>query len=401
MKTIILYILFLFIGLGIHAQTTILEEDFESGIFPPSGWVTYRGIDDNGPQNDWMETTDDQNNTYAFSRFSNFLIGVTEDWLVTPLIDLSSISNSELRFSSKETYGFAYESQYDIRVSTNSQMTHSDFSTIATYNDFNETAFEEFIIDLSAYDGQQIYIAFVHTDEYQDDWHLDDIIISGDSGCNIMATTTTGLTGNQYYGQTFTSECSGFIEYVQINVYPGESGTVTGSTLKINEGNYIDFPDYTQDFSDVLINEGEHLRIYLTSAFPVVAGNQYAFETYVANLGVEVDLTNNYPDGHLLMGHASATTSDLGFEVSITQNTLSFENIDDKLELSVYPNPTSSYISLSNLNSEKKYTIYDVTGKEIDSGLINQYSNIFVHHLEMGIYFLKLENYKTLKFIKK
>lgn len=401
MKTITTYILFLILSLGLQAQNTILEEDFGGDIFPPEGWIRYRGIDDIGPNNDWIKLTDNQNNSFAFSRFSDFLIGIAEDWLVTPSIDLSSFSNSELRFTSKETYGFPYQSQYDIRVSTSSQSTHSDFITIATFGDFDPDNFETFIVDLSAYDGMTIYIAFVHADEYQDDWLLDDISVLGDSGCNTMSTTTTGLTGNQFYGQTFTATCTGYIEYVQINVFQGESGTVTGSTLEISEGNNIGIPNYTQDFSDIVINEGEHIRIYLTTAFPVVAGNQYAFETYVSNLGVEVDLTNNYPDGNLLIGGGSATSLDLGFEVNIVENTLSLENTETSQPYQLYPNPASDYVSIANINSVKTYIIYDVTGKEVDAGKVSLDSTIAVSHFQKGMYFLILEGQTYLNFIKK
>ncbi|WP_282043130.1 BspA family leucine-rich repeat surface protein [Winogradskyella flava] len=170
-----LTILLILIASSINAQ--ILTEDFESGTFPPAGWAVFRGVNDIGPNNDWESTTDVfTGNNAAFSRYSDSGIGIAEDWLVTPLIDLTNINNATLSFLEKERFGSNWLSQYDIRVSTNSQTNHEDFVTVATYNDLNNI-YEERIIDLGQYDGQQIYIAFVHTDEYQDDWFLDDITI--------------------------------------------------------------------------------------------------------------------------------------------------------------------------------------------------------------------------------
>lgn len=224
--------------------------------------------------------------------------------------------------------------------------------------------------------------------------------ISGNSGCVDASIVSQGLSGNQFYGQTFQAQCSGFLEYVQINLYPNQSGIVTANTLKINEGNVIGFGYYSQDFDDVVINNGDHLRIYLNNDYPIIEGNQYVFETYVANLNVSVDLTDTHPNGHMLVGHASLFNSDLGFEVGIKENSGLNVTTKNNSNILIFPNPTTDYIGFKNLHTGKNYVIYNVLGKEVASGQLTSDPRIPVYHFEKGMYFLKFENHETLKFIK-
>jgi len=184
-----LTILLILIASSINAQ--ILTEDFESGTFPPADWVTFRGVNDIGPNNDWEITTDAHTgSSAAFSRYSDPGIGIAEDWLVTPLLDLTNIDNATLTFFEKETEGSVWESQYEVRVSTNSQTDHNDFVTVVTYNNLG-LDYQEHIVELGHYDGQQIYIAFVHTDEYQDNWLIDDVSVTGYATFTTTWQTTT------------------------------------------------------------------------------------------------------------------------------------------------------------------------------------------------------------------
>ncbi|SHH36569.1 T9SS-dependent choice-of-anchor J family protein [Winogradskyella jejuensis] len=321
MKTIILGILLLLVVTGLQSQTTIIEEGFESGIFPPTGWATFRGVDDVGPANDWTTSTDAYTgNLAAFSRYANSNIGVAEDWLVTPLIDLTNASNTVLSFFSKENFNTEYASRYDVRISTISQTTHADFSTIATYSDFT-LDYEQIIINLSAYDGQQIYIAFVHIDEYQDDWLLDDISILSDSECQIGYSKPTYLSAGRLLGQSFTAECTGSLEYVQFNT--PETGTVSSNTLNIFEGNGTSGNlIYTEVFPDINVTTiNDDIRVYLVDELNVVEGHQYTFQFYVDNLLTEYSgssTINPYPGGSSINSNGFPSPNlDRGFEVSI------------------------------------------------------------------------------------
>lgn len=70
-------------------------------------------------------------------------------------------------------------------------------------------------------------------------------------------------------------------------------------------------------------------------------------------------------------------------------------------DLSVYPNPAAEFIKVSGLSKTQKYSIYTVAGNQSIEGHISEKENIDIHHLVSGMYFLKLENGKSVQFIKK
>ncbi|MEO0368567.1 MAG: BspA family leucine-rich repeat surface protein [Pseudomonadota bacterium] len=74
---------------------------------------------------------------------------------------------------------------------------------------------------------------------------------------------------------------------------------------------------------------------------------------------------------------------------------------DESLKrMSLYPNPATEYISVSNPNVEENFVIYNTLGQKVDSGQLLPESQISVNHLEKGVYFLKLDNLQTLRFVK-
>lgn len=74
--------------------------------------------------------------------------------------------------------------------------------------------------------------------------------------------------------------------------------------------------------------------------------------------------------------------------------------INLKVKIKTYPNPSTSYISLSGLMETKNYIIYDITGKELSRGNVSYNSKIDVRFLNNGMYLLKLDDFEIVKFIK-
>lgn len=186
-KITLLFILLIAFNWQSNAQ---LIEGFEGGVVPPAGWASFRGANDLGTANDWiLETAEPYSGSNAaYNEFEDVTGGLAEDWLVTSQVDLTSVTNSELRFFTKQQYAIDYGSQYEIRVSTNSQTTHGDFSTLQTWTEATLNAtynvYEEKAVNLSAYDGMMIYIAFVHTNDDGDSWYVDDVSVASASSCD-------------------------------------------------------------------------------------------------------------------------------------------------------------------------------------------------------------------------
>lgn len=152
-------------------------EYFDNRTFPPTDWITFRGENGEGTQYDWdISMNDGYDVNSAMVYWENRGGIILEDWLVSPLITLGT--NSTLSFFEKQDYITEYYSDYSIRISTNSQNIHSDFTTIASYGESSfSTVYSLREIDLSVYDGQSVYIAFVMTNDDGDSWYLDNISI--------------------------------------------------------------------------------------------------------------------------------------------------------------------------------------------------------------------------------
>jgi len=69
--------------------------------------------------------------------------------------------------------------------------------------------------------------------------------------------------------------------------------------------------------------------------------------------------------------------------------------------LSVFPNPTSSFLTIHNINSPTNFSIYSISGKLVSSGEVSNNEKINLTSLTKGIYFLKLKKRNSIKIIKK
>ncbi|WP_298494789.1 T9SS type A sorting domain-containing protein [uncultured Algibacter sp.] len=78
-------------------------------------------------------------------------------------------------------------------------------------------------------------------------------------------------------------------------------------------------------------------------------------------------------------------------------NTKAFEQIKG---IKIFPNPASQFIHVFGLTKTENYRIYNVLGLELKSGTISNNEQIDINNLTKGVYFLKLVNGITIKFLK-
>jgi hypothetical protein len=231
---------------------TILAEGFEGATFPPAGWTTFIGTNGLGTAQNWIQTeTSNTGSSAAFNRYENVTGGIAEDWLVTSQIDLTSASDTELLFYSTQSYGTDYGSNYEVKVSTTSQTTHADFTTVASYTESNVGGpYELKTIDLSAYDGMMIYIAFVHLNDDGDNWFIDDIevrsplsldaklddvslsrysLTSTDNQLSVRVNNNGGTTINSL-DITWSDGTNNYSDNISVNIDPGQTQAINHST---------------------------------------------------------------------------------------------------------------------------------------------------------------------------
>jgi hypothetical protein len=97
---------------------------------------------------------------------------------------------------------------------------------------------------------------------------------------------------------------------------------------------------------------------------------------------------------------SSIIDSWFGFDNLIINNSTLSTNDFTLRTVKVLPNPSSDFIEITGLIAIETYEIYNTLGQEVKKGIVLENKIIDIQSLTNGIYFLKLENKKTIKFIK-
>ncbi|WP_299125092.1 choice-of-anchor J domain-containing protein [uncultured Winogradskyella sp.] len=172
MKKITLLLLTLCISLVSYAQ---FPESFDGGPNIPAGWAVF----DNGIGTTWSWTVNDTDD-YVSVRWSEVLPAgqIAEDWIVTPQIAITTMNNL-LTFDMTDFNAPDFGSEVKVRVSTDPTQTNIAGFTDIVFTidelDTNGGAFQPWSVDLSAYVGSSIYVAFVMENNDGDAWGLDNV----------------------------------------------------------------------------------------------------------------------------------------------------------------------------------------------------------------------------------
>jgi len=151
----------------------VLFENFNLPAFPPDGWNRYN-VDGGAWQWDRMTDSDFvySGNGAAFHDFDDELD--QDGWLVTPQIELDQ--NSSLSFYDYVFWDFDYRYS-GVFVSTGSgDPQDEDFVEVAEFDEGTDQ-WTERVVDLSDYDNENIYIAFVYRGLDGHGWIIDNITV--------------------------------------------------------------------------------------------------------------------------------------------------------------------------------------------------------------------------------
>lgn len=131
----------------------------------------------------------------------------------------------------------------------------------------------------------------------------------------------------------------------------------------------------------------------------VVLGGTPVFTFASAELGTDIQITTT---GFIITGADSGN-------YNLTQPTLSADivttlGVDDitdvKFSLILYPNPAINYIRVLGFSEKANYSIYNLLGKKVGKGIVENDEDITIQNLSNGTYFIIIENAKAIKFIK-
>ena len=177
-----------------------LNEGFENATFPPTGWITKNIL---GAVTWGRSTT--YFNTGTASAFVTYNSTGGEEWLVSPKINAVAATDT-LSFFLRKAFTSAFPpDSLIIAVSTTDTNNASCTNIIARIDVANLTAstWVPFSIGLSAYAGQNIYVAFQHKDTDGNGVYLDDVTIGKASTSNTITVTGTANAVGSYLVNVF------------------------------------------------------------------------------------------------------------------------------------------------------------------------------------------------------
>ncbi|MFZ1593600.1 MAG: T9SS type A sorting domain-containing protein, partial [Chitinophagales bacterium] len=87
-------------------------------------------------------------------------------------------------------------------------------------------------------------------------------------------------------------------------------------------------------------------------------------------------------------------------QVEFLSEIICIEAKTGKNNITLYPNPTTTYIVINDVIDKRTYQILNSSKQVIKNGELNENGKIDVHSLEAGIYYLQMDE-KSYPFVKK
>ncbi|GAA3650953.1 T9SS type A sorting domain-containing protein [Flavivirga jejuensis] len=185
--------------------------------------------------------------------------------------------------------------------------------------------------------------------------------------------------------------------YDQLISYDPATGTVTElSTITANH-----HPDDFADPGDGYLyyggkayplSPGNQRRLYRTNGTTVQAIDLDSFDRVdeITAVGNKLYFEASYDTDQNPTGPADIGRELFGVDTSLL-TTLSASEFELDSSLSIYPNPSTNLLNVkTTLEGEINYTIYNIAGKKVLSGTIE--NDVINHNLTIGLYLLKLDN---------
>ena len=190
-------------------QDVLLTEGFE-GTGLPTGWTSndYDG-DSYNWDCDWIYTPHSGAQSAASASYINDIGALYPDnWLITSAVDLTGYNSIELSYWVAAQDPAWPADHLEVWISTTGNTVPGDFTD--QVDDYTETSdvWKERLVDLSAYGGETIYIAFRHCE--CTDWYwikIDDVTVTAESVEDTTPPVTTiFLDGEAPTGEPYSDD---------------------------------------------------------------------------------------------------------------------------------------------------------------------------------------------------
>lgn len=225
-------------------------DSFEEGT---GCWTT---LDADGDGNNWFLATGAANEgNYSMASYSyNANLGGAlhaNNYLVSPPIALPTEGNHELVFYAR--CGSAnYPDTLMVKLTTGDGTSASDFgTTLMPLTSVSSTAFQQYSVNLSAFNGQTVRVAIVHKAYNGLYLAVDDIaVLNTTTSCNITALSANSAMGTAYGSGTYNAGATAMLAAVANDGYRF-TGWSDGSTLNPREITVLDDATYTASFANL------------------------------------------------------------------------------------------------------------------------------------------------------
>ncbi len=174
-------------------------ESFENATYAPTGWSI---VDVSGTAGDWTRVT---SGTYptcspqdgsAMSKFNSYNASAgSKTRLATPQISFAGNSNVTLTFQMYVDTGYSTANDsLEVYVSANG----TDWTKVKGYKRYSTTnGWSAKSVDLSAFDGQSVYIGFMGCSAYGNNIYMDNVSITGtQTAPGAPSNVATGISGS-------------------------------------------------------------------------------------------------------------------------------------------------------------------------------------------------------------
>jgi len=309
-------------------RTVIFNEGFETSMmtFPPAGWTRHTlGSHGDRPWNSHLgPSTAHSGNICAAS--PSWWTGVgaisPNNYLITPAISLPLAMGISLQYYIAPQGQEGPAETYSLYLSTSGTAVE-DFNTLLDTQTFANTQWQEKIIDLSAYAGQDVWIAWRHHASYNQGFlRLDTISISEIAGKDLVATSLTGPHAINIY------QLSSF--QVQVTNVGAIDISAESYTVRLLQGT----EEIVTPLSGVAIASGGTANFNfgwtptITGSYNLIAEVVYPEDSVLTNNQTKALNVHVFPEGNLevLVGDPQSTTNNNNipfynsFTGSISQN---------------------------------------------------------------------------------
>ncbi len=178
-------------SISVYAQTTLLQENFDAGVLP-DGWTQQTLASDGG----WLagESTDLESQWWPIAPHGNMMAtnddgcdcDKSEDYLITPALDLSGVESAILAFSSYYDGG-SYEGDDEVATVEYSLDGGSTWTLLQTLEG-SEGTWDFEVIDLDVVLGEaEVHLGFRYNDGggWLYGWAIDDVTVLEPSGLDL------------------------------------------------------------------------------------------------------------------------------------------------------------------------------------------------------------------------